>query len=385
MAKSKRRVRVKYKGRLILLILIFVLICYLIVKGIMFGAGLLFGNGIGLDKVEIIEAKRTEDNIVRVDTNSKKEAVAVVNEGKTTLYDKDGKELWDNSVEAVDIELGQEVIVLSTKDEGTYVILDYNGQEIYRSNIGYKITDIKMNLLDYSLLMFDKGVVLIDNQGEEVTRVNIEDGQVMDVEFQTGEQGFLLDVMAVNNDGYDTNIITYNYSGNVVSGKAIKSTSYFDIESVDDDKVVMLGERIDVLDKNRNMVNKAELQGEITRFEVRKDALTGFNVFVSLINDSEVDIASDPKSTFIIKALDSELKEKYKVEIPGEVLGIRPYIDRSIVFSARTIFIIDNKGKTILKKEINKDVIDVQWLSEDRILIIDKTGITIASLDNGGK
>lgn len=386
MSKSKGKVRIKYKGRLILLILIVILIIYLFIKGILFTIGLVVGDGLKFDKVNSIDAKRTEDNNVSIATNINKEALVVGSDKEATLYDKEGKKIWSIDADFKDIRIGKEMIIGSTNEEGSYIVLDYNGQEIYRSNIGYNISDIKINNIDYSILMHTKGFVLVDNTGEEVTRVNIEDGQVMDVEFQDGNQGILLDVVSVNNDGYDTNIITYNYQGNVLSGKTIKDRSCFNIDGIAKDRVLVLSDIIQVLDSDRNVSVKKEFEGDVTRLEVyEKEGSEDFNIYVSIVNDNETDIAVDPKSAFVVKALNPEMKEIFNTEIPGEVKGIRPAEDKIIVYSARTIFVIDEKGKVILEKEINKDIIDVKWLTVDRVLIIDKTGITIVTLDNGRK
>ena len=194
MAKTKKRVRVKYKGRLILLLMIAVLVVYLIIKGFMYAVGLFLGGDIKFDKIATIDAKRNEDNLVVLDSNTNKEAIAVSSENKTTLYDSAGKQLWNVEIGAKDILIGNEVILMATNNLGEYILLDYSGQEIYRSNIGEEITDIKMNNRDYSILMFNKGYILIDNTGEQLTKVNIEDGQVIDGEFLEESQGVLLAV-----------------------------------------------------------------------------------------------------------------------------------------------------------------------------------------------
>ena len=172
--------------------------------------------------------------------------------------------------------------------------------------------------------------------------------------------------------------------GNVVSGTTLKDKSCYDIEIAPDDKVLVLSEEVDILDKNKDVIEKGNFEGNITRFDTENND-GDFRVYISMINSNNSDIAVDPKNTFVVKGLNINLEELYNVEIPGEVKGIAPYKDKLIVYSGRSIYLIDDRGKTLLSKDINRDIIDVKWLSENKIILVDKTDITIIDLDNGRK
>ncbi|MEN8904705.1 MAG: DUF5711 family protein [Clostridiales bacterium] len=295
------------------------------------------------------------------------------------IYDKSG-----SNVNSFDINMNNPVV----KANGEYaVVVNLEGSEIIYLKNAKIVNDIKTkkNIVNFSLN--EKGYVLyLDEAKEYRTATNLLDPNGTEI-FDKGKgEQFIIDakispksdfviMSVIDTSGVYANTNIEYIDSTVNFGKVISSTSkddsiYSTIIPFEEGSAVIGSSELAYYNKESTLKWEKTLNGRIQS--------------VTPVNDSEFAISTNNSSNNMMDTNESEIKmfnikgkivSNYKVL--GSVKNIRSYKNKLLTYTSRDIYVNDDDGDNLWKKSLKEDIIDVYFLYEDRIAVVDREKIEI--------
>ncbi len=379
MANKKKRLR---KRRFVLSLLIIAAIIFGIIKFAEILKPVLGYKSIGLKRISTIEYTTRKQDRDRVNINSFEEQVIKFEKNKLVTYDLNGEKLWEKELKMKDpiIRGNKDNIVVVNPTNGKIFYIDYRGEIKLENSLDNEVIDVEINSNGYVLAMLKKEIFVFHPNGEIVSNFNIPKGEVFDGDLSEENNTIALTILNVEEKKFYSNILFYSLDGKVLAGKKYDNDIIYKIFLINDSNLLALSDSrvlmISEDDKNNNVIWVKEFEENLN-----KGVLSDQGILVlSLINKENTII--DTKNRNIICQLNLDGNILNKTPIAGEVLGLDVIDDEILVFTDRTIYILDKKGEIILERKINRDIKTVKWISKKNILITYKDRLEIMSLDN---
>lgn len=379
MANKKKRLR---KRRFVLSLLIIAAIIFGIIKFAEILKPVLGYKSIGLKRISTIEYTTRKQDRDRVNINSFEERVIKFEKNKLVTYDLNGEKLWEKELKMKDpiIRGNKDNIVVVNPTNGKIFYIDYRGEIKLENSLDKEVIDVEINSNGYVLAMLKKEIFVFHPNGEIVSNFNIPKGEVFDGDLSEDNNTIALTILNVEEKKFYSNILFYSLDGKVLAGKKYDNDIIYKIFLINDSNLLALSDSrvlmISEDDKNNNVIWVKEFEENLN-----KGVLSDQGILVlSLINKENTII--DTKNRNIICQLNLDGNILNKTPIAGEVLGLDVIDDEILVFTDRTIYILDKKGEIILERKINRDIKTVKWISKKNILITYKDRLEIMSLDN---
>ncbi|MCG8541494.1 MAG: DUF5711 family protein, partial [Clostridia bacterium] len=301
---------------------------------------------------------------------------------KLVTYDLNGEKLWEKELKMKDpiIRGNKDNIVVVNPTNGKVFYIDYRGEIKLENSLDKEVIDVEINSNGYVLTMLKKEIFVFHPNGEIVSNFNIPKGEVFDGDLSEDNNTIALTILNVEEKKFYSNILFYSLDGKVLAGKKYDNDIIYKIFLINDSNLLALSDSrvlmISEDDKNNNVIWVKEFEENLN-----KGVLSDQGILVlSLINKENTII--DTKNRNIICQLNLDGNILNKTPIAGEVLGLDVIDDEILVFTDRTIYILDKKGEIILERKINRDIKTVKWISKKNILITYKDRLEIMSLDN---
>ena len=379
LANKKKRLR---KRRFVLSLLIIAAIIFGIIKFAEILKPVLGYKSIGLKRISTIEYTTRKQDRDRVNINSFEERVIKFEKNKLVTYDLNGEKLWEKELKMKDpiIRGNKDNIVVVNPTNGKIFYIDYRGEIKLENSLDKEVIDVEINSNGYVLAMLKKEIFVFHPNGEIVSNFNIPKGEVFDGDLSEDNNTIALTILNVEEKKFYSNILFYSLDGKVLAGKKYDNDIIYKIFLINDSNLLALSDSrvlmISEDDKNNNVIWVKEFEENLN-----KGVLSDQGILVlSLINKENTII--DTKNRNIICQLNLDGNILNKTPIAGEVLGLDVIDDEILVFTDRTIYILDKKGEIILERKINRDIKTVKWISKKNILITYKDRLEIMSLDN---
>lgn len=379
MANKKKRLR---KRRFVLSLLIIAAIIFGIIKFAEILKPVLGYKSIGLKRISTIEYTTRKQDRDRVNINSFEERVIKFEKNKLVTYDLNGEKLWEKELKMKDpiIRGNKDNIVVVNPTNGKIFYIDYRGEIKLENSLDKEVIDVEINSNGYVLAMLKKEIFVFHPNGEIVSNFNIPKGEVFDGDLSEDNNTIALTILNVEEKKFYSNILFYSLDGKVLAGKKYDNDIIYKIFLINDSNLLALSDSrvlmISEDDKNNNVIWVKEFEENLN-----KGVLSNQGILVlGLINKENTII--DTKNRNIICQLNLDGNILNKTPIAGEVLGLDVIDDEILVFTDRTIYILDKKGEIILERKINRDIKTVKWISKKNILITYKDRLEIMSLDN---
>ncbi len=379
LANKKKRLR---KRRFVLSLLIIAAIIFGIIKFAEILKPVLGYKSIGLKRISTIEYTTRKQDRDRVNINSFEERVIKFEKNKLVTYDLNGEKLWEKELKMKDpiIRGNKDNIVVVNPTNGKIFYIDYRGEIKLENSLDKEVIDVEINSNGYVLAMLKKEIFVFHPNGEIVSNFNIPKGEVFDGDLSEDNNTIALTILNLEEKKFYSNILFYSLDGKVLAGKKYDNDIIYKIFLINDSNLLALSDSrvlmISEDDKNNNVIWVKEFEENLN-----KGVLSDQGILVlSLINKENTII--DTKNRNIICQLNLDGNILNKTPIAGEVLGLDVIDDEILVFTDRTIYILDKKGEIILERKINRDIKTVKWISKKNILITYKDRLEIMSLDN---
>lgn len=288
-------------------------------------------------------------------------------DNRLELFSIEGKKLWEKNLNIVDPMIigNNSIIVIGDLETGNIYYLDYEGKEVGNFTVKGSIYDMKINEDGYilTLLKNESKLYLLNEKAKEVLSINIPKGEIVDGSISKDNQTISIVLLNAEEDGFYSNLLFYALDGRVLAGKKYGNEVIYKLIFTDSDGVIALSsKKIFMTNKESKIVWEREVEDHLNRAAYNNGKLA-----LNIVKRKNIII--DTKNRSSVSIVDNEGKVLFKNPIADELEGLDIYKNQIVAHTDRTVFLIDDKGNIALEKKINKDIKDIGWIDDERLII----------------
>ncbi len=338
---------------------------------------------LGFDEIKLKKTNEIQLNVENEESKIEVQSIngnIVLSNGKKIIFFNDnGDPLWEKNLTVSDpfIGGGENNIVVGDLETGQINFLDNKGNDIGGYLIGEPIYELKVNDDGNTLAILKSNMIYsIGNNGEEISSFKPPEGEIIDGSLSDNNGILALSILNTEEDGFHSNMIFYNNEGSIISGKKYENSIIYQLYFIDQDEVLAIGDNIIlVLNKDNGVAWEKNLEETINKFDMSKEGI----VAVNLIKNKSIIL--DTKNRTTVNKISKKGEILSKTPIAGDIQGIDIYNDKTLVYSDRTIFIIDKNGDIEIEKKVNMDIMEAWWITEDTIGVVYREEVHIFKIE----
>ena len=288
-------------------------------------------------------------------------------------YGLDGQAIWEKEINspAPLVRFGQGFVVVGDYGTGEIYALNLKG-EIIQSIPGLgKLQDIKIGDNDVLVVLLeqDNQVVLLNKSLEEITRISLPKGDVIDFDLSANKSLLAFSFIKMDKSNFYSNVMLYSLDGRLIGATNFEQQFIFDLKVVEDKVIGVLDSGIFVLNGENELLQSLEIDRRIEAFHVDESGI----IYLNLTKNPE-DL-TDTRPNNVITAID-ESGQKVIEDIVVEVS-----IDQLTSDSAYLTFLSADKVYQLDKK--TGELLKIQTLEKDALKVhtVDKTVFGIEYID----
>lgn len=338
---------------------------------------------LGFDEIKLKKTNEIQLNVENEESKIEVQSIngnIVLSNGKKIIFFNDnGDPLWEKNLTVSDpfIGGGENNIVVGDLETGQINFLDNKGNDIGGYLIGEPIYELKVNDDGNTLAILKSNMIYsIGNNGEEISSFKPPEGEIIDGSLSDNNGILALSILNTEEDGFHSNMIFYNNEGSIISGKKYENSIIYQLYFIDQDEVLAIGDNIIlVLNKDNGVAWEKNFEETINKFDMSKEGI----VAVNLIKNKSIIL--DTKNRTTVNKISKKGEILSKTPIAGDIQGIDIYNDKTLVYSDRTIFIIDKNGDIEIEKKVNMDIMEAWWITEDTIGVVYREEVHIFKIE----
>lgn len=368
----------KRRKRFWFLILMFFTLFFLIPKTAGYIKGKIINKGKTFSIMKEIELPHVSQTIYqKLDNN-----IIKYWEGVLFCYDILGEKRWS-------INLGIANPIIKNNNNSIFVVdnskkeiirISKEGELLYRVFLQNQVHDIKTCEEDYILLQYisDKNtpqkISIIDGNGNEISNISLGQGEITSLAISKNHNKIAIGTLGINQNEIESSLLVYDLIGNLLTLESHQSNII--LECIYDSK----GNLIVLEEGEVSCINKENVKlwsvnpGQIQQIGISPD---NFIVIYSC-NDRRGMIYT--RSGEKIKILKYNGKWLGENKIEEEIKGIDSYKDDVLVYSSRTLYILDKKANIKIKHQYNSDINKAYILSNGYIAIVTKEKLSFLEM-----
>lgn len=370
---KKRKVKKRFSAlSLLVLILSF---------GIVF-----FGNPIVAGaKIKLSFGKLNSELVESISTNpsidydrsvifaSSPQGIVKCEQNSFILYDPSGQAVWEKEINAPSpmVRFGESFIIIGDYGTGEIYNLSLNG-EINGSAQGFgKLKDIRVgeNGVIAVVLAQDSEVVLMNEKLEEITRISLPKGELMDFDLSANKSLVAFSFINMDQSNFYSNVLLYSLDGRLIGATNFEEQYIFGIKVIEDNIVGVLDNEIFVLNSDNELIQTTAIDRRIESFYLDEAGL----VFLNLTKNPEDLTDTRPDNVIEIMSLDG------KEAMPDIVIDTT--VDQMVVNADYLTFLSGDKIYQLDKS--SGELLKIQTLEKDALKLhtMDRTYFGVEYID----
>ncbi len=340
-----------------------------------------FGQGNSLyqktSTIAVEQNKDIENNLVTI---SYKDMVVTYYNNSLRAYSKEGEEKWSlgQKIAKPGLNSSEEWIYLFDYEAGFVNAINQGGEITWTIDIGQPIEAFVSSNTNISMVIQGekgKNILLFDKEGKKISTIQIKSGTIMDMAITYDGELVAVSLLSTENNVIENNIILYSKEGKLLGGNKyddIIGNMFFSkdnrILSVGVENIIAFHKENGLLWKNKTLdsINKLAWNGE--RF-----------LSINYVNNKNSILDMKPKS--YISIIDIDGKELTQVSINDITIDMDFLGDKVVAAGERTLYFVNNNAEKVQEKKINKDIREVQFISESQLIVITEDSIEIFSIE----
>lgn len=279
-------------------------------------------------------------------------------------YGLDGQPIWEKEINSLApvVRYGQDYIIVGDYGTGELYNLSMSGT-INASITGIgKLQDVKIgaNGVIVALLEKDNEVVLLDKQLEEITRISLPKGKVIDFDLSSNKSLLAFSFIRIDENNFYSNVMLYSFDGRLIGATNFEQQYVFDIQIVEDNIVGVLDTGVFVLDSENQLLQSIDIDRRIEAFYLDEKGM----IFLNLTKSPE-DL-TDTRADNVISVINLEGKKVMDdIVIDASVYQLIAGSQQLAFLSGDKIYQLDKKTGELLKiQTLEKDALKVHIMSD---------------------
>jgi len=293
------------------------------------------------------------------------------------FYDVNGQPLWEKELNSTApiVRLGAEYIIVADTGTGELYSLGLNGTiNQSRDPLG-RIDDILVGENDVIVIVLeqDNEVVLMDKALEEITRISLPKGDLMDFDLSSNKSLLAFTFIKMDKSNFYSNVLLYSLDGRLIGATNFEQQYVYDIQVIGDQVVGVLDSEIFVLSGDNELIQSIEIDRRIESFCLDASGL----IFLNLTKNPEE--LTDTRPDNVISVLDLNGKSVMADIIVESSISQLLTSDLYLTFlSGDKIYQMDKTTGELLKiQKLEKDALSVRMINKTTLGVeyIDKFDI----------
>ncbi len=349
--KNKKRRKIKSKRpRPILSIIILCLVGISVFKfDIVIGnAGKWVGRESGnvgvVKKQSVLDDNKSHNLIVTGDN------ILTWGKGKLICYDEMGTAMWEKP-------MNNDNIMIQGNGK-SFAVADYIAGDIFLLDKDGKILEKQFGLGKIGKILYTnnnelachfpdkKRVTIFDDKLHPTANIPISDGKLMDIAISDNENFVALTFFRLSNEGYHSQIFTYQKDGRAIGARYIKGQVLLDIKASDNGIIAVTDMNVLAYDTNNELLWQKEIDRAIKKADIAKN--NGMAV-LNLIRAKEN--LNDDRHTNVLVSINKNGHISKDIPISYDIDKMKVSGERIVFSTKNKLYIMSSAGKlnSILK------------------------------------
>ncbi len=311
------------------------------------------------------------DRDVIFEVNGK--GIIKIEQSSFIFYDVNGDPLWEKEINSPSpiVRFGEDVIIVGDYGTGEIYSLNHSG-DINQSIPGLgRIQDIRLgeNGVIVVVLEQDNEVVLLDKGLDEITRISLPKGDLIDFDLSSNKSLLAFSFIQMDKSNFYSNVLLYTLDGRLIGATNFEEQYLFGLQVVEDNIVGILDSELFVVNSENELLKSIEIDRRIEKFYLDRDGY----VFLNLTKNPEDLTDTRPDNVISILSLDGE-------KIVDDIIIESP-IDQMVVNESYLTFLSGDKIYQLDKK--TGELLKIQTLEKDalKVHLITKNVLGIEYID----
>lgn len=289
------------------------------------------------------------------------------------LYSPDGQPVWQKEINAPApiIRFGKDYIIVGDHGTGELFSISMNG-DINQSIVGIgRIKDINVSDNNVIAVILEQSneVVLLNEKLEEITRLSLPTGDLIDFEISSNKSLIAFSFIKMDQNNFYSNVLLYSLDGRLIGATNFEEQYVFDLQVIEDYVVGVLDNEVFVLNGDNELLQSMAIDRRIESFYLDEEGL----IYLNLTKNPEDLTDTRPDNVISVMSLDGKLvMSDIVVELPvDQMVAGQSYLT---FLSGDKIYQLDKKTGELLK---------IQTLEKDalKVHVIDQTLLGIEYID----
>lgn len=281
------------------------------------------------------------------------------------FYDLEGEPVWEKEINSPSpiVRFSQEAIVVGDLGTGEIYSLNHSGV-INKSITGLgRLQDLRLgdNGVIVAILEKDNEVVLLNKLLEELTRISLPKGDLIDFDLSSNKSLLAFSFIKMDKSNFYSNVLLYTLDGRLIGATNFEQQYLFDLKVVEDNVVGVLDNEVFVLNSENELLKSIEIDRRIEAFYLSEDGY----IFLNLTKNP--DDLTDTRPNNVISVLDLNGKKVMDDIIVESTINQLIANDVYLSFlSGDKIYQLDKKTGELLKiQSLEKDALKVHLINKN--------------------
>lgn len=281
------------------------------------------------------------------------------------FYGLDGHPIWEKEINSPSpiVRFGQEAIVVGDLGSGEIYSLNHSG-EINNSITGLgKLQDVRLgeNGVIVVILDQDNEVVLLDKALEEITRISLPKGDLIDFDLSSNKSLLAFSFVKMDKSNFYSNVLLYSLDGRLIGATNFEQQFLFDLQVVEDNVVGVLDNELFILNAENELLKSIEIDRRIESFYLDAEGY----IYLNLTKNPE-DL-TDTRPDNVISTLDLDGKKVIDDIVVESSINQLIASETYLTFlSGDKIYQLDKKTGELLKiQSLEKDALEVHLINKN--------------------
>jgi len=289
------------------------------------------------------------------------------------FYGVDGQSRWEKEINsnAPIVRMGEDFIIVGDYGTGELYNLSLSGA-INKSIAGLgSLQDIRIgeNGVIVVVLEKDNEVVLLDKSLEEITRISLPKGDLMDFDISSNKSLLVFSFIKMDKSNFYSNVLLYTLDGRLIGATNFEQQYLFDIKVVEDKIVGILDNEFFILNSENELLQSVAVDRRIEEFYLDDAGL----IYLNLTKNPEDLTDTRPDNVICVLSLEGK-------KVIDDIV-VESSIDRLIASETYLTFLSGNKIYQ-LEKETG-ELLKIQSLEKDalNVHVIGKSTLGVEYID----
>jgi hypothetical protein len=303
-------------------------------------------------------------------------------EGTLFYYDRLGQQKWSTYIGSNNVMFNENSknIYLADKIKNQMIQIDMRGTMIYsyileQPPYNFKICEDNYVLIQHYSDNSLKSVTLLNDKGERESTIQLREGEIVNMTLSKKHNRIAVNTLRTNNSMLESRIIILDLKGNLIHSISLNEPMVLDLFYDVKGNLTIIQEK-SIISINK----KKEINWKVDTPRIQFLKVHPENYMVIYCGGEEKNKMIYGSRGEKIKILQHDGKWAGEAVLRKEIIGLDLTDKNILVYSPRTIYILNKKGGLMTEYNHNSDIKEAYFIAEENVIIVSKEKVSFIKL-----